>query len=1021
MKKTTEENNKYWLSLDQWRNDPEFNEMANREFQSSPLSEESQGGWARRDFLKLMGASLALGSFGCVRRPIQKIVPYVNRPAGLIPGVSNFYASTYHESGDVAALVVRTREGRPIKVEGNEFFPEVGVALSARGQAHILSLYDPDRLTAPVQNLLNPKRTNKDSISTTWEKVDKEISKKLSAGGVYVLSGDNPSESSRKLIGEFVSKFGGEYLQWSPSSYEDFKKSFSALGAEAKYLPRYRLSKADYVLSVGTDFLENSYGALQIAREWGIRKDVDLKAAPIKLAQVESLMSLTGTNADHRVILKPSEYLSFLCAVISNFGKKDSYAQKASHYAGIEKLSADSLKHAEHVAKELKENAGKSVVLGFGVQAKSSDYMEIQKAVHYLNAVLGNDGKTIDYSQAPYASYTASGSSMGKLITKMNAGVVKTLIIHSSNPLYTYDDQEKLRAALAKVPTVIYTGDRNDETGSVSHWVLPDDHSMEKWNEFESLKNVYSVGQPTISPLYKTRAFEQSLLLWLEKDGTWFDLVKASWKKRFDANKSASGFSNFDEFWVELLQKGVWDLSKFKNSSKPTRTFTGSFKAQYKEEHGEELVVYKTTALGNGDLANVSWLQELPDAVTKIVWDNYLSVSLDFAEHNKLEEGDVVSVKSGGYTCELPVHIQPGQDSSTLGVAVGFGRKGAGKICDGVGQNAFPFVQDGLTSGLKVSVKKTKKKIDLACTQGHQVMHGRQIVTETSYEEFKKNEGSGIHKHKIFSLWSKHKYTGHKWAMSIDLSKCTGCSSCIIACQSENNIPVVGKKHILNGREMSWIRIDRYYVGDPKAPRVVHQPVMCQHCDNAPCETVCPVLATVHSSEGLNEMSYNRCVGTRYCANNCPYKVRRFNWFSYTKIEEPLNMALNPEVTVRDRGVMEKCSFCVHKIEAGKSKAKLENRRLKDGDIKPACELTCPTKAIIFGDMNDKDSAVSKKFAEQRTYQLLEELNNVPSVRYMTRVWNTEKSISGNHGAHDEAPHKSEAHEESGHKEEGAH
>lgn len=1029
MKKITEENNKYWLSLDQWRNDPQFNELANREFQSSPLSEESQGGWARRDFLKLMGASLALGSFGCVRRPIQKIVPYVKRPEGLIPGVSNFYASTYHEAGDVYGLVVRTREGRPIKVEGNEFFPEVGVALGSRGQAHVLSLYDPDRLNAPLQNLLNPKRTNRDTISTTWDKADKEITKKIKSGGVHVLSGSNPSESSRKLIGEFVSKFSGEYFQWSPSSYEAFKKSFAAVGAEVKDLPRYRVLKADYILSIGTDFLETEYGSLQIGREWGIRKDVDLKAEPIKLAQVESLMSLTGTNADHRVILKPSEYLSFLCAVISKIGGSGTYAQKASAYAGVKKLSEDSLKHAEHVAKELKKYAGKSIVMGFGVQSNTADFMEIQTAVHYLNAVLGNDGETIDYSQAPYASHTASSSSMEKLIAKMNSGLVKTLIIHDSNPAYTYGDQAKLRAALTKVSTVIYTGDRNDETGMISHWVLPDDHSMEKWNEFESLKNVYSIAQPTISPLYKTRAFEQSLLVWLDKgETTWFDVVKETWKKRFDANKSTSGFSSFDAFWVELLQKGVWDLSKFKNSSKPSRAFTGSFKAQYKESHGEELVLYTTPALGEGKLANVSWLQELPDAVTKIVWDNYLCVSMDYAEHHKLEEGSVVVVKSGDSSLELPVHIQPGQDSDTLGVAVGYGRKGAGKVCEGVGQNAFPFVQRGISSGLAVSVKKTSKKIELANTQGHYSMQGRQIVTETSYEEFKKNEGSGIHKHKIFSLWSKHKYTGHKWGMSIDLSKCTGCSSCIVACQSENNIPVVGKKHVLSGREMSWIRIDRYYTGDPKSPRVVHQPVMCQHCDNAPCETVCPVLATTHSSEGVNEMTYNRCVGTRYCANNCPYKVRRFNWFNYTnEIEAPLEMALNPEVTVRSRGVMEKCSFCVHKIQDGKSKAKLENRELKDGDIKPACELTCATKAIIFGDMNDKESAVSKKFEEQRTYQLLEELNNVPAVRYMTKVWNTEKAISGNHGAHDSGhgekkdSHGKETHTKETHTEGGAH
>ncbi len=988
--------NKHWLSLDEWRQDSEFKELAEREFQTSPLDEESQFGWARRDFLKLMGASLALTSFGCVRRPIQKIVPYVKRPEGLIPGISNFYASTYQEGGDIYGLVVKTREGKPIKVEGNEFFPGVGEALNARGQAHILSLYDPDRLTGPVQNLLNPKRTNKDTINRSWEKADVQLSKKIKDGGVYVLSGSNPSESSRKLINDFVLNHGGEYFEWAPFSYEAFKKSFAVLGAKTTTpLPRYRLINANYILSIGTDFLSTEYGSLQLEKEWGVRRDVEGKQAPIKLTQVESLMTLTGMSADDRIILKPSEYLSFLCAVISKLEILNTYSKKASVYKGIKKLSKNTLKNAYRVAKELKKNKTKSIVMGFGVQSNSSDYMQIQKAVHYINFALSNDGKTIDYSQAPYVSYRGSTSSIEKLIQKMNSGKVKTLIIHDSNPAYTYADQIKLRAALSKVPTVIYTGDKNDETGSISHWILPDDHLMEKWNEFEGLKNVYSVCQPTISPLYKTRAFEQTLLKWSGGKKTWYDVVRKTWENRYNANKVRSGFSDFETFWVNLLQKGVWDLSNLKNSIKPTRAFVGSFNAKYNQHQGEELVVYPTINLGEGKFSNVSWLQELPNPVTKIVWDNYLSISIDYAKDHDLREGDVVEVFKEGYKVKVPVHIQPGQDPKTLGLSLGYGRKGAGKVCEGVGENAFPFIKDGKHSSLMVVVRKTTKKIELANTQGHHAMQGRQIVTEASYKEFKENKEAGIHKHKIFSLWSKHKYTGHKWGMSVDLSKCTGCSACVIACQSENNIPVVGKKHVLNGREMHWIRVDRYYSGDPKAPRVVHQPVMCQHCDNAPCETVCPVLATVHSSEGTNDMVYNRCVGTRYCSNNCPYKVRRFNWFNYSKVESPLNMALNPEVTVRSRGVMEKCTFCIHKIQDGKSKAVLEKRKLKEGDIKTACQMTCPTKAIVFGDMNDKESSVSKKFNKERTYQLLEEINNVPSVRYMTKIWNTDKAIAG--------------------------
>lgn len=986
---------KYWQSLEQWKQDPAFNEMAEKEFQTSPLDEEAQGGWARRDFLKLMGASLALGSFGCVRRPIQKIVPYVKRPEEVVPGVSNFYASSLNDSGTVYGLVVRTREGRPVKLEGNEFFPEVGEALSARGHAHLLNLYDPERLKGPVKNLLNPKRTNSDVTSTTWDKVDADLTEQFKKGGVYVLTGPNPSETSRNLIDSFVGSFGGETFRWSPRSYEKFKKSFSVLGGESESLPRLRPSKAKYIFSLGTDLLDTEYGALQFSREWGEARNPE-KGEPVKLVQVESMMTLTGSNSDERYIVKPSDYLSFLCAVIKFGGFSGDYAQRAASYPGVKNLDKEILEAAKKVAQELNKNRQKSLVVAFGVQSEGVDYEEIQKAAHFLNASLENDGRTIDYSQSPYVSYNASSSSIETLIEKMNEGAVKTLLIHDTNPLYTYYDREKLSSALSKVSKVVYTGDRADETGRVSHYILPDDHALEKWNEFESMKGVYTISQPTIRPLYETRAFEQSLLKWMGRSETWFDLVKETWKSRFAAN--SSGISSFDKFWTEVLQKGVWDLTGFKNSVKGARNFKGSFDAKYKEAKGLELVLYPSSAFGEGKLANVSWLQEMPDPITKIVWDNYFNVSMAFAEEHHLKDGDVISVEVEGRKVELPAHIQPGHDDQSLSVSLGYGRKGAGKVSKDIGKNAYPLSSGGNFAVQGVKFSKTLKFIKLASVQNQSSLEGRNLVVEASYDEYKKDHSAGIHKHKIFSLWSKHKYTGHKWAMSVDLSKCTGCSACVVACQSENNIPVVGKTHILSGRQMHWIRIDRYYAGTPKNPRTLYQPVMCHHCDNAPCETVCPVLATVHSSEGLNDMAYNRCVGTRYCANNCPYKVRRFNWFNYSKIKSPLNMALNPEVTVRARGVMEKCSFCVQRINDGKTKAVLEKRKLRDGDIKPACEQTCPTKAFVFGDMNDKESRVSKLFEKQRTYQMLEELNIVPSVRYMTKIRNTDEQLVAHHG-----------------------
>lgn len=1015
MKENTEQGkDKYWKSLDQWRKDPSFQELIDNEFVKSPLGDEAQEGWARRDFIKLMGASLALGSFGCVRRPVQKIIPYINRPEEIIPGISNYYASSFLENGEVTGLVVKTREGRPIKVEGNEFFPEVGEALHARGQAHLLSLYDPDRLTKPIQNLVNPEKTNKDTISTDWSKADRELKKKFDRGGVFVLSGPNPSETSRALINQFVSSRGGKYYEWDPVGYSQFKESFSSLGG-GNTLPRYRLDKADLIFSMGTDFLATDYSNLANSRAWGRRRDAS-EGEPLRLVQAEALMSLTGTNADKRIILCPSEYLGFMAAVASHIGGRASEIKNA-YSSRISSLKAGLVDAAKEMAKELIGKQGKSVVMAFGIQAQTEDYAELQKLSHYLNSALGNDGATIDYSQAPVVSKRGSEKELMELLSAMERSEVKTLIIHDVNLIYSFGDLKRLRKALKKVNTLVYTGDKNDETGSVSNYVLPDDHSFEKWNEYESFKNIYSIQQPTISPLYDTRAFEQSLLVWMGEKGTWFDLIKATWKRRFEANRSKAGYDSFDSFWVALLQKGVWDLSGFRNSAKSSRSFSGSFSPKQKGSHGHdkhhyELVVYQSVGLGDGKYANVSWLQEFPDPVSKIVWDNYLTLSPHTAEELKVKDGDVLSIKgTHGEDLELPAFVQPGQDDHTVGMKVGYGRKGAGKVCDGIGVNAFSFVhrskEGSVFAGEKVTIKKLKKHTMLANVQGHHSMESRQIVTEASYNEYKEDHSAGIHRHKVFSLWPKHKYTGNKWAMSVDLSKCTGCSACVVACQSENNIPVVGKKHVLNGREMHWIRIDRYYSGSPSKPRTVHQPVMCQHCDNAPCETVCPVLATVHSDEGTNDMVYNRCVGTRYCSNNCPYKVRRFNWFNYSKIESPLKMALNPEVTVRSRGVMEKCTFCIHKIRDVKSKLSLEGKKVQDGDVRPACEMTCPTKAIVFGDMNNEESRVSKKFKDERTYSLLEEINVVPSVRYMSRIWNTDEKLVAHHGS---AGHGEEEH-----------
>jgi molybdopterin-containing oxidoreductase family iron-sulfur binding subunit len=574
------------------------------------------------------------------------------------------------------------------------------------------------------------------------------------------------------------------------------------------------------------------------------------------------------------------------------------------------------------------------------------------------------------------------------------------------NPAYAAPVKSGFVEALREVETAIYTGDRNDETGRYCDYVLPDHHPLEGWGDAEGQKGLYTVQQPTIRPLGNTRGFGDTLIAFgqglgaLTGYGSFHDVVKAQF----------AGAPGRD--WVKILQDGFY-LASSRNQDQSARGFRSSALSVAKKRSAPkadyELALYTSVGLKDGSLANVPWLQEFSDPVTKICWDNYLCVSPKTAREKKIKEGQIVKLTVGEKTISVPAHIQPGQDDHTLGLAVGYGRSAVGSVGNGVGVNAFELVgfEGGETrlSGLPATLATTSTVSKLASTQGHHTMMGRQIVVEATLDQYKKDPSANIHRHKVFSAWPQHKYEGYKWGMSIDLNVCTGCSACVIACQSENNVPTVGKKYVIQGRIMHWIRIDRYFVGDESSPDAVHMPVLCQHCDNAPCETVCPVAATVHGDEGTNDMIYNRCVGTRYCANNCPYKVRRFNWFNYKRMhpelhESPLHMALNPEVTVRERGVMEKCTFCTHKIKAVRTVAKLENRKIKDGEVTTACQDSCPTNAIVFGDLNDPQSAVSLALKDTRHYTLLEELNNRPAIQYASKIRNTDQLKGESHGSH---------------------
>ncbi|MES2769766.1 MAG: TAT-variant-translocated molybdopterin oxidoreductase [Bdellovibrionota bacterium] len=1016
----------FWKSLDEKYQTEEFKAIAQKEFVTSPFAtEDGTDGVARRDFLKLMGASIALASTACIKRPVDYIVPYAEHPPEITPGVANYYASSWTFQGETHGLVVKTREGRPIYLSGNKKHPINQNGISAIAQAQILSLYDPDRLQAPV------KRNEDGSYSKiTWDKLDEEVTAVLKGGPVVLLSSSLNSPSTETLISDFFQGFKGKHVVWDSLGNDDV-----VAGQKASYgntvAPRYRLDQAKMIVSIDADFLGTWSSSTELSRQFaqGRKPGKDMN----KLVSFESMMSLTGANSDTRIPIAPSQQLTVAMGLINELVNN----QKVSRYAGdgaVSKAASQFANAAEEIgmekellsqiAKDLWANRGASVVLTGGITTRTAQSADLHAAVNFLNTILENDGRAVDGT----AVTTAAGGSyqdMKNLIQEMNEGKVSTLIIHRANPAYALPKSSGFVEALKKVKTVIYAGSHLDETGKLANYVAPDHHHLENWGDSEVQKGVYSIQQPTIRPLYDTRSLELTLISWayqldagpsrLRDPDSWLDYLKKNWQNNLQKTAGVGG--GFEDFWLTFLKEGVIDTSSRggrRTAPSTARQFlVGSLtKIQKPVTKDVELVLYSKIGHADGSFANIAWLQEFPDPVTKIVWDNYFNVSPKMAHDLKIKEGTVIEVEANGVKMKLPAHIQPGLNAKTIAVAVGFGRTDAGSVGSNIGKNAFEYVNlkgdVPVFSGQEAKVSVTGEKIELACTQGHHSMEGRQIVVQATLKDYLNNPGANIHRHKMLSLWGTHEYKGYKWAMVIDQNVCNGCSACVIACQSENNIPTVGKKYILQGREMHWLRIDRYYAGDEANPETVFQPMLCQHCDNAPCETVCPVLATTHSDEGLNQMTYNRCVGTRYCSNNCPYKVRRFNWFNYaTPLKKPQTMALNPDVTVRSRGVMEKCTFCTQRIHEAKNTAKDQNRKVKDGDVVTACQEACATGAIIFGNVNDPESQVAKLFKDPRSYSVLEEVNAVPSVRYQTKVRNSDTVATAKHHSSDSAGHDS--------------
>lgn len=1045
---------RHWVSMEEltpeYWSDPAIQERRGQEFYDKPIETlekiESldKAGVSRRDFLTIMGASMAMASFACARRPVNKIIPYVVQPQELTPGVPLYYASTYTEGSNSYGIVVKTREGRPIKLEGNELDPYSNGSLSARAQASLLRLYDPERLKAPMKGQKGSGKS-----TTTWSDVDAMIAAAIKASkNVRIVTAPHSSESTRRLMKEFMA--AGSNVKWT--EIDPIGMGDVVDGQQASYgnavIPNYAFDQADVVVSFGADFLGTWGDTLGNASKWSKKRKLNKASDSLsKLYVFESNMSITGASSDERFAVIPGTEVAAAVAVahelivVQKKGKFAANAEVQSMLSGkmeewLAKAGALDSAKVKKVASDLAEAKGKGLVVGSGSAA-------LQAVVNLINSNLENEGKTVD-GTADFVAASGTVKALIELQAEMNAGKVDLLIIQGMNPVYFLPAGDAFADAMKKVKTVVAIADRVDETAQHADVVLAESHYLESWGDAHPRASVHTLQQPAISPIHDTRSFEE-VIIGLVRAGVpatgllsqvagnaksgYYDFVKENWKQSMFPQFGKG--QSFVDFWETSLQKGVLVN---KTSTAKERSFNvASLKAakdalaalkplslgQSKkgptiEGTGMVLGLYNSISMGDGSNANNAWLMEMPDPISTITWDNYLNIGPVYAKELGITSNDVVLIKGDGFSFEAPVLVQPGIAKGAGTIAIGYGRTAAGKVGNNVGVNAFKAAKADASngwqlSGMVVSIARTGKKYELAATQGHFRTEGRPILNDITIAQFKKDPEAAMHTDphlkmkEVPTLWTPpvdYAKNPYRWMMGVDLNSCTGCGACVIACQAENNIPTVGRDRVRQSREMHWIRIDRYYSGDETSPQVVFQPMMCQHCENAPCETVCPVVATSHSEDGLNQMTYSRCVGTRYCQNNCPYKTRRFNFLDHWKeYKDTANMVWNPDVTVRSRGIMEKCTFCVQRINEAKSHAKDKKTKIKDADLKTACQQTCPTEAIVFGNVNDSESAVLAWKNHPRAFRSLEILNTKPAINYLSKV----RNVEGGHEHHEEA------------------
>jgi MoCo/4Fe-4S cofactor protein with predicted Tat translocation signal len=967
----------YWKSLDELARTAEFQDYLRHEFPENADTWTDAVG--RRSFLRLMGASLAFaGLTGCTMQPEKRLVPHVRAPEEIVPGKPLFFASAFPTFGYGQGILVESHDGRPTKIEGNPLHPASLGATSIHAQASVLELYDPDRLDVVAQ--LGRVRTWETLVAVLRSEMERF---QFNGGrGLRILTGNVTSPTLGAQLGELLERL--PEARWH--QYEANHRDGAFLGAGHAFGrplgTHYRFDRAARILSLDSDFLFRGPAAVRYAKDFAAQRRLDSPTSePNRLYMAECSPTVTGTVADHRLALRPSELLVLTRALAREFGIE----------VGEVTLSEDRRRWVVAAAADLRAHRGNAVVVPGEFQPP-----EVHALAHLMNQTLGSSGGPVVVTEPVEARPESHVESLRALVEDMGRGEVETLLILGGNPAFDAPADIPFAAALDSVPLRLHLTTHRNETSELCHWRVPESHYLEAWGDLRSFDGTVSVVQPLIEPLYRSKsACEMAAVLLGEvADVSGYDLVRRHW------TDFASG-DDFESWWRFALHEGFVPGTDF--SALTAEVDRGAvIRAATRPGAATEtfeLTLRPDPHVEDGRYCNNGWLQEAPRPLTKLTWDNAVLIAPATAEAAGLAQGQVVEIRLGETSVRGPVWIQPGHPAESATVHLGYGRRTVGRVGAGTGFDAYPlhFAANGW-SATGAELVPTRDRVSLASTQHHYSMEGRHLIREATLEEFRSNPSFARdlshdpHPDELlFPLWE---YPGHAWGMAVDLNACIGCNACVVACQAENNIAVVGRDQVRRGREMHWIRIDRYYAGDLDDPDTLHQPVMCQHCENAPCETVCPVAATVHSSEGLNDQVYNRCIGTRYCSNNCPYKVRRFNFLLYSDWEtETLKMQRNPNVTVRSRGVMEKCTYCVQRINAAKIEAKLEDRAVRDGDVRTACQQVCPTEAIVFGDINDPGSKVAKYRENIRNYGILTELNTRPRTTYLARVRNANPEL----------------------------